>query len=871
MKYSILIISLFSYSISQADITLDGTLGPKAALEGPNYDISADLGQQHGNNLFHSFGTFNINTDEIATFSGPDSISNVISRVTGGNLSKIDGIISSTMPNADMYLINPAGLVFGQNASLDVPGSFHASTANILRLQDGGEFNATNPQSSILTVAPISSFGFLSNSSSLTIEGAKLSVPKTLSLIGNGLQFQNASLTTNSGRINLASIEQGRITNDLVLSGTTSDLNIQNSFINASNEGDIFIRAGQLLLNNSTIQTYVKNTAAGKIDVQADNLTATDGSRFISNTLGTGQGGSIRIKVKEVAEFSGDKVYKKSDGKLAIKTSGIEVNSYRTGNGGTVELKANSLNITNGAIIQTTNSGQGQGGNININITELATLSGTGKLKSGSSISANTRGKTSNAGQGGQIFIAANQLELKDGAVIGTNSFGAGQGGITTIKVKNIIDLSGENKSNKSRITSRISTVTSSSGNGGTLVIEADNLYLKTGANIMAATGGTGDGGNIELQITDLVKLDGLSQAGRASFITAAAQGKTNNAGAGGTINLTAKNLELSDGSQIIGTSFGPGKSGTLKINVSDKTILTGKNPVANQFKTAILAVSQSTETNAGDAGNIEMKLGSLQLNDEAEINAETWGAGMGGNIKIQANSIKLNNNGTITALSKGTGYAGQIELNVADRLVVKNSTIETKAKMADGGNLTIRTPGFIYIVDSQITTSVSEEFGGGGNINVSPEFIILNGATIFAKAKRGQGGNISITTTGIYNFNDEPIEKIINASSEFGVDGIVTVETPDNNSEEGLFSLPTTLFDASKFINTPCAQKIAANISSFILTPSEGTSNAVGDVLPSGIMLSKLQRPSLSTDSQHNNLPKLTLASNCSIIKNEY
>ncbi|MDM8567208.1 filamentous hemagglutinin N-terminal domain-containing protein [Candidatus Halobeggiatoa sp. HSG11] len=869
MKYFMFIISLFTYNISQADIALDGTLGPKVSLEGPDYNINADLGQQHGNNLFHSFEKFGINVDEIATFSGPDSINNVISRVTGGNSSYIDGTISSTMPNADMYLINPAGLVFGKNAVLDVQGSFHASTANTLRLQDGGEFNATAPSSSILTVAPVSSFGFLSNSSSIVTEQARLSVPltKTLSLIGNNIQINNSVLQAEFGHINIASIAQGDVAaNNLVLSGTPSNLNIQNSSVTVKNGGNIFIRAGEFLLNNTAIQTNTfGNADAGIIDVQVNNLTAVKGSRFISQTRGSGQGGEIAIKVKELAEFSGE-YYKKIEDKTIFNKSGISATAYKDGNSGTIKLESNSLNLKNGASISVNNRDQGQGGNIDIIASESINLSGTGLAKNGSSITANTGGKSSNAGKGGNISINTKQLELKDGGTIGANSYGVGQGGAIKIKT-NIVDLSGEDKHKTRRTTSRISTLSMGSGNGGTLSLEADELHLKDGAILLAATSGansTGKGGNIELKVNNLIKLEGLSKTTKqGSNITAAAQSRNKNAGDGGVINLTTKRLQLTDGTQIIAATFGPGQGGQINIDVSDKTLLSGKNPLNDKSKTAIVASTLSSKANAGDAGNINMKIGSLHLDDEAEVNAETKGPGLGGSIKIQADNVKLTNGGTITALSQATGYAGNIELDLSNLLVMKNGNIETKAEFADGGNLTLKASKYVYLVDSRVTTSVSEEFGGGGNIIANPEFVVLNNATIFAKAKKGSGGNIDVTTTGIYNFTYEPIEEVINASSEFGTDGIVTIKTPDNNADEGLFSLPTTLFDASKFINTPCAQKVATNISSFILVPSEGTSNATGDMLSSGIMLSELQKPSV-TAKYNNNLPTLALASAC-------
>ncbi|RKZ37817.1 MAG: hypothetical protein DRQ49_15530, partial [Gammaproteobacteria bacterium] len=164
LKNYIPLCMLIICSALQAEVVLDGSLGPRGALPGPDYLIGADLGQQRGANLFHSFDTFNINTFESATFSGPDNIHNVISRVTGGNPSNIDGLFRSTISGANAYLLNPAGILFGQNAQLDVQGSFHASTADALHFQDGSKFSASHPEQSGLTVAPPAAFGFLTES-----------------------------------------------------------------------------------------------------------------------------------------------------------------------------------------------------------------------------------------------------------------------------------------------------------------------------------------------------------------------------------------------------------------------------------------------------------------------------------------------------------------------------------------------------------------------------------------------------------------------------------------------------------------------------------------------------------------------------------
>ena len=154
-------------------------------LVGPNYSIGANLGKQVGSNLFHSFGQFGLATGESATFSGPATISNVIGRVTGGNPSWIDGKVQSNIAGANLYLINPSGIVFGPNATVNVSGSFHASTADYLKMSDGAKFQATNPDGSTLSAAPPAAFGFLNASpAAITVNGSMLGpVPGTLGLV----------------------------------------------------------------------------------------------------------------------------------------------------------------------------------------------------------------------------------------------------------------------------------------------------------------------------------------------------------------------------------------------------------------------------------------------------------------------------------------------------------------------------------------------------------------------------------------------------------------------------------------------------------------------------------------------------------------
>jgi filamentous hemagglutinin family protein len=152
-------------TVSQAQVPSairpDGTLGTTVTQSGNVYNITGGTRPGNGPNLFHSFDRFSVGTNDTASFSGPTGIANILSRVTGGQQSIIDGQLQSTIPGANLYLLNPSGVLFGPNASLDVSGSFHVSTADSLRFADGATFSAHMSEKSTLTIAPPAAFGFL--------------------------------------------------------------------------------------------------------------------------------------------------------------------------------------------------------------------------------------------------------------------------------------------------------------------------------------------------------------------------------------------------------------------------------------------------------------------------------------------------------------------------------------------------------------------------------------------------------------------------------------------------------------------------------------------------------------------------------------
>lgn len=263
-------------------ITLDGTIGTaeKLDLPGPNYEIKPEHGHQAGANLFHSFQKFNIHSNESATFSGPNSVQNIISRVTGGNASWIDGTLRSTIPGADMYLLNPAGMMFGANARLDLGGSFHVSTADYLRLGENDRFYAMPQGNDVLSIAAPTAFGFLDGDAGVvSVEGKGELTTEVWGSAGDiTLETENLELRENAS-VSSASkfLGKGGDAGTISIHATETETvrMTGNTSVNTSSEGqgdagDITFTAANLNLDNGAVISSASNAdqsggAAGEI------------------------------------------------------------------------------------------------------------------------------------------------------------------------------------------------------------------------------------------------------------------------------------------------------------------------------------------------------------------------------------------------------------------------------------------------------------------------------------------------------------------------------------------------------------------------------------------------------------------------------
>jgi len=978
MNQSILIFSILNLisNTLYAEVTLDGSLGPKVDLTGPQYAIGAELGQQQGGNLFHSFAQFNLNQGEAANFSVPKEITNIIGRVTGGQASFIDGTIRSTIPHANLYLLNPQGIMFGTHTALDLPGAFHASTADQLRFQDGTEFNARAP-TNLLTVAPVAAFGFLTPTPApLVMQCNKqltLAIGQTISLIGGNLLLDKITLTARGegGRINLASVAgPGEVTlnsTGIELSAPPGEVIIQDSNLLASDGGElggIYLRANQLHLQNSSLQLQTDKLSGSNLNLRANSLLL-KGSQILSQTQDRGHGGNLKINIDGDTELSKTQWLFNKDSSIMTTSS-----QESTGEAGTIELTTNRLRLNDGSSINSTTLGSGPGGEISIQAAESVQLTGHGLQQQGSAITSHTYA-TIQDNRGGNVILDTKQLQLSEGAIIGTHNFGNGEGGKLRLTITDSASLAGEDPHG---VTSRITSTTDSNGQGGAIELTTNHLSLTEGTMISTDTNGPGPSGEISIRATNSVQLAGASAQQHTSIsththaptggpggavnletpqlqLTAGAMVDTHSfgtgeggqitlkvadqitltgegpdgitsqlsttaaaTGRGGAIQVNTKQLNLLNGSMITTTSDGTGRSGNITLAVSDAVILTGMNQrgqgsliqtqVSNRadqtnttddsidgghlllmtgrlrlmdgarigtstlgtadggklevrakeillatpdsspnlFSSSLFTNTQGQTEAAGRGGPIVVVSGQLRLIDNGTIQSETQGPGTGGNIEIQTDQILLFYQGQIKAYSADRGKAGNITLHVpGDRFQMINSAIKTTATKGGGGNITITTPARLFVIGSQITSNINQEFGEGGNITLQPQFLIIGDSQIWAIAKPGSDGGVEIDTQTVYNIASASVNQQIIASSQRLINGSISNNNPDKKREDFVV-LTSNPLDTGGLSKSVCNQP--ENASSFVIMEREGVPTAPDDLIPSASGSPKLSQP---------------------------
>lgn len=756
-----------SQNIASAQVVTDGTTGDATTLTGPDVEIGAELGTETGNNLYHSFLEFSIETGGSATFTGPGNIENIVGRVTGGKISSIDGLLASTIPGASLFLFNPAGVVFGPNASLDVTGSFHVSTADELVSEDGSRFSATNPDINGFTVAKPESFGFLgADPAGIAFAGSQLTVGQgeTLSVVGGDIEIDGAALFVDQGEVNVLAADgaaEANLTTGELSGADGGDITVTGGGLVASigdGGGTVRIEGGEFVVDQaSSVFSRNDGAADGDVGVSIDTASTeiTGGSLVVTSAQGDGRGGDLDINSESI-EISGGslvEVNSQADGRsgdanLEAETiqvadgSQIVSNTLASGDGGNLNIRGETVTFVNGASAQTLAQADGNGGAINI-VSDDLTVTDNARIASSSSGSGNggdiefsgetvtfqnggaTLAVVNGSGDGGKISVAADDLTLNDGAIATlVNETGLGKGGDVLIVAGSIEVLAGDAGGQ-----SAISTATFGASDAGDIDIRAGSLLAdgndrRSGASVSSLTDNSnGRGGQIRLDIDQIVLLGGGSifadpsggSAESASIDIVADTVFVDDAGGG---NLTGITLTFQNGGS------GDGESGGIVIRASDIELQNG-------------AIIATTTTDASDAGDIliiaeNLSLGGRGGSIRTQINTDSSleASGDAGRLTIVADTIDLGGDSEISSSTIGSGNAGVIEITTKRSLTLQDEgEIETSSFITSTGNAgsIFINAGALSILDSGSIASSTFGSGNAGSISVNAQTALLD------------------------------------------------------------------------------------------------------------------------------------------------
>jgi filamentous hemagglutinin family protein len=766
------------------------------------YDITG--GARAGTNLFHSFGEFDVPHNNIANFLNDTGLvtTNILGRVTGGNVSNIFGTIQTTgFGNANLFLMNPAGIVFGHNASLNVGGSVAFTTADYLRLEkvggsNAGIFHADPARVSLLTSAPVDAFGFLgSNAAAITVQGSQLTVSEGhgISLIGGNITIQDgilengtakpARLSAQDGQINLATTKSaGEFLANLPFKPTSEPTGPSIPNINGASftsfgsahvasgsmvdvsqtgNGKVSIRGGQLVLEiqNSVLDT-ANDSASTANSSGKDAIVFAPESSIISQTFSADHGPNVRIGADQITILG---VPASKENFFMKPFTGMGSDTYGTGKAGDIILRATEdINTTGVVNLDSLTFARGDSGSI-----ELTSTHGNIRMiRGGTEAQGSSQAMAMSSGNAGNLTASALKGDIElDGTSLFTLTNGSGKTG--EVKVEAI------NLRMKAGLLSSLSIGPGEDKPGSTSVILSGNLTMTSDSSLVLPDGfltisdiftaslNKSPAADITIKAKDIVVI-------QKSIINSAAFAS----GPGGNITIVADTLQVTDGAQLSsGSTKAPNRGQFLEI-------LGGASPT-------------------GHGGNITIQTlgpkGSVLIDGKGSgILATTEGSGAGGTINLSAKTLTIQNGGTLSAETIGTSAratGGSIIVNAGDEVVLNSSALITASTSGAGnaGNISLRV-NEITVNGSATVTASSTGTGKAGAITINgmqgpANSILVDGlkSGIFSDTtKTGAGGNIDLTASSVTLQNGGAISAATSGTASSSTGGSIIVNATD-------------------------------------------------------------------------------------------
>jgi filamentous hemagglutinin family protein len=648
-------------------------------------------GEREGNNLFHSFEEFSILEGMEAVFENALDIENIFARITGESASAINGILSS-QGSANFFLINPNGIIFGENASLDVGGSFIATTADSVEFEDGAEFSADPTQDKpILKVSVPIGLQFEGNNGAIAVNGdasqinrqpdiaqfnpfergnyltgLSVSSGETLALIGGEINVEGGKLYTESGQINLGGVTSGEVKINPIQSGFSF------SYENFLNFQDVNL--------SGKASVDVSGNAGGSIGVNGANVKLTDGSVLLNQNNGSVSSGNINVNASESLILIG--------AAQDQTVSSIVSETLNDGDAANIQVTAKNLLLQDGGNIVSTTFGIGKGGEIDINASDSIQLLRTpdGFIERAPSRIASPN---YNTGDSGGISISTSSLKASNGSSIATGgALGSGNGGSIDIQASSI-KLDGLTE--KDGLFTTIISAAFGTGNAGNLTIDTSTLKLTNGATVSTDSRNIGTAGNVTINASESIEISGSDP-------------NTNNLSAVSS-SVTLEENEVFQQSLDVPLSPG-GNAGGVTINT----------PVLNVNSGGEVSVKNQ---GTGNAGTLSIDSDSINLDNIGSITAKT-ASGQGGNITIDTESLQIHEGSKITARAQNNGDGGNITINTNTLIAKKNTQVTANAFNGRGGNLEINAEGLFLFDSPQNIFSASSELGIDGTIKIN-------------------------------------------------------------------------------------------------------------------------------------------------------
>ncbi|WP_250564672.1 filamentous hemagglutinin N-terminal domain-containing protein, partial [Adonisia turfae] len=733
---------------AQAQIVPDTTLGAESSslileqlIEGELTDL-INGGALRDSNLFHSFSEFNIADGQRVYFVNPADVESILSRVTGENPSEIFGTLGVDGP-ASLFLINPNGLVFGENAQLDIEGSFYGTTADGVNV--GGEvFSAVAPdQRGLLNVNPNVTFWNYLTAGDIVSRGA-LAAGGDLVLAGQNLELQNQVAAL--GDVSLLATDSIKIRdttevpfialagNKLLVQG-----NQQVNIVALSHPDSGVFSYGDMVLRSAERVGGDTHYLSGG-DFRVERLDGSDGELYspidpIVRTLG-----DVRI-----GTYRGSSLHILAGGSVTIGTAEI---TAIEGTNLDVDFLRETITLSGGTVVEIDGGAQPT---LDVRAGIRPDAIGTPPLTLLTGFNGNIDDFSDNS-VADQIPMNANisvgdvVLERVNGVVLLTNQYepnqelpggnilitGDGERGFG-INAQNFAGVGGavylDARSNVDVLNSFISTTAATevqdvvliagnavtfdglggtretgafsnlarggTGSAGNVQITATSLNILNGAQLNSIVFGIGQGGDVVLNILETARFEGINPS-NGSISGAFSSIETNGAGIGGNVRIQAQNLEVLDGAQLNASTFGMGHAGSVILVINETARFEGSNP--------------------GDGGA-----------SGAFSNIETDGEGIGGDVRIQARNLEVLGGAQLSAGILGTGNAGNVILVIDETARFESSNLRNTS------------------VSGALSRIESNGNGTGGDVRIQARNLeVLDGAALSASTLgTGNSGNV--------------------------------------------------------------------------------------------------------------------------------